>query len=124
MRQYILRSAIFLLSCMIISCSESKKAENMKSDQKVSVPGPKAIIYQTKKDYSKLIPIILSDDKNVVRKLFGVPKRIFKLVPGRVTYVADRSGKVIYIFDSQTEIQRHVDEAIKIILVLKRTEIE
>ena len=66
MRQSILRSTIFLLSCMIISCSGSKKTESMKTDQKVSVSGPKAIIYQTKKDYSKLVPIILSDDKKSI----------------------------------------------------------
>jgi peroxiredoxin Q/BCP len=66
---------------------------------------------------------LLSDDKNIVRKLFGVPTRVFGLIPGRVTYVADRTGKVVYIFDSQTEVQRHVDEALKICLVLKRDDI-
>jgi peroxiredoxin Q/BCP len=62
---------------------------------------------------------LLSD---TVRKLFGVPGRVFGLVPGRVTYVADRSGKVVYIFDSQTETQRHADEALKICMLLKRTD--
>jgi len=66
---------------------------------------------------------LLSDNENKVRKLFGVPGRIFGLIPGRVTYVADRSGKVVYIFESQTETQRHVDEALKIYLLLKRTDI-
>jgi thioredoxin-dependent peroxiredoxin len=65
---------------------------------------------------------LLSDTGNVVRKLFGVPGRVFGLVPGRVTYVADKSGKVVYIFDSQTETQRHADEALKICLLLKRTD--
>jgi peroxiredoxin Q/BCP len=65
---------------------------------------------------------LLSDLENNVRKLFGVPARVFGLIPGRVTYVADRSGKVVYIFDSQTETQRHVDEALKICLLLKRTD--
>jgi peroxiredoxin Q/BCP len=65
---------------------------------------------------------LLSDTGNVVRKLFGVPGRVFGLIPGRVTYVTDRSGKVVYIFDSQTEIQRHADEALKICLLLKRTD--
>jgi len=65
---------------------------------------------------------LLSDNENKVRKLFGVPDRIFGFIPGRVTYVADRSGKVVYIFDSQTEIQRHADEALKICLLLKRTD--
>lgn len=64
--------------------------------------------------------ILLSDSKNEVRKLFGVPSRIFGLVPGRVTYVTDRDGKVVFIFDSQTETQRHADEALKICLLLKK----
>lgn len=65
---------------------------------------------------------LLSDRENVVRKLFGVPARMFGLVPGRVTYVADRSGKVVFIFDSQLQVQRHADEALKICLLLKKTE--
>jgi thioredoxin-dependent peroxiredoxin len=65
---------------------------------------------------------LLSDNENKVRKLFGVPDRVFGLIQGRVTYVADRSGKVVYIFDSQTETQRHADEALKICLLLKRTD--
>lgn len=63
---------------------------------------------------------LLSDRSNQVRKLFGVPSRIFGLISGRVTYVIDRDGKVIFIFNSQTEIQRHVDEALKIVLLLKK----
>lgn len=67
---------------------------------------------------------LLSDTGNTVRKLFGVPGKVFGFIPGRVTYVADRSGKVVYIFDSQTETQRHVDEALKICLLLRRTDNE
>jgi thioredoxin-dependent peroxiredoxin len=67
---------------------------------------------------------LLSDTEDTVRKLFGVPGRIFGLIPGRVTYVADRSGKIVYVFDSQTETQRHADEALKICLLLKRTDME
>jgi len=63
---------------------------------------------------------LLSDSKNEVRKLFGVPSKFFGLIPGRVTYVADRDGKVVFIFNSQTETQRHADEALKIILLLKK----
>jgi peroxiredoxin Q/BCP len=66
---------------------------------------------------------LLSDTGNTVRKLFGVPGRVFGLIPGRVTYIANRAGKVVYIFDSQTETQRHADEALKICMLLKRTDI-
>jgi len=71
---------------------------------------------------NRLTYSLLSDNKSVVRKLFGVPTRAFGFIPGRVTYVVDRSGEVVFIFDSQLETQRHVDEALKICLVLKKTD--
>jgi thioredoxin-dependent peroxiredoxin len=80
---------------------------------------------ESHKDFAEkngLTYTLLSDTGNHVRKLFGVPGKLFGLVPGRVTYVADRSGKVVYIFESQTDVQRHVDEALKICLLLKRTD--
>jgi peroxiredoxin Q/BCP len=73
-------------------------------------------------DKNQLRYTLLSDNDNKVRKLFGVPGRVFGFIQGRVTYVADRNGKVVYIFDSQTETQRHADEALKICLLLKKTD--
>jgi peroxiredoxin Q/BCP len=58
---------------------------------------------------------LLSDTGNKVRKLFGVPTNAFGLLPGRVTYVVDRNGTVVYIFNSQVQAERHVDEALKIL---------
>jgi peroxiredoxin Q/BCP len=63
--------------------------------------------------------ILLSDKGNKVRKLFAVQSNMFGLVPGRVTYVTDKTGKVIYIFNSQTEATKHVDEALRILKELK-----
>ncbi|MCE5345046.1 MAG: peroxiredoxin [Bacteroidales bacterium] len=62
---------------------------------------------------------LLSDEGNKIRKLFGVPTNFLGLLPGRVTYVIDKSGKVIYIFDSQTQTTRHVDDALRILKGLK-----
>ena len=58
---------------------------------------------------------ILSDKGNSVRKLFGVPTNLFGLLPGRVTYLVDSKGTVAHIFNSQTQTERHVDEALKIL---------
>jgi peroxiredoxin Q/BCP len=58
---------------------------------------------------------ILSDPGNRIRKLFGVPPDFLGLLPGRVTYVADLNGNVVYIFNSQTQVLKHVDEALKIL---------
>lgn len=58
---------------------------------------------------------LLSDEGNKVRKKFGVPGNLFGLVPGRVTYVADKTGKVIYIFNSQINVEKHVDKALEVL---------
>jgi len=83
-----------------------------------SVESHKKFAEQNKLNYT-----ILSDTGNEVRKLFGVPGKVLGLVPGRVTYVTDKSGKIVYIFESQTDVVRHVDEALKICLLLKRTDV-
>lgn len=53
---------------------------------------------------------LLSDEKNEVRKLFGVPKTM--MMPGRVTYVLDKNGTVVHQFNSMTQATQHVEEAI------------
>jgi len=63
--------------------------------------------------------ILLSDEGDKIRKQFGVPSNLLGLLPGRVTYIADKTGKVIYTFNSQMEAIRHVDEALRILKELK-----
>ena len=62
---------------------------------------------------------LLSDEGDQLRKQFGVPTNLLGILPGRVTYIADKTGKVIYIFDSQLQATRHVDEALRILKELK-----
>ena len=54
--------------------------------------------------------ILLSDEDNKVRKLYGVPSSL-GIIPGRVTYIIDMKGVVRHIFNSQTQTQQHVEEA-------------
>lgn len=58
---------------------------------------------------------LLSDRGNKIRTLFGVPTNFFGMLPGRVTYVVDKSGKVVLIFESQLDVKKHVDEALSIL---------
>lgn len=58
---------------------------------------------------------LLSDDGNKVRKLFGVPASLFGLISGRVTYVVNKEGQVVYQFNSQMQTERHVEEALRIL---------
>jgi thioredoxin-dependent peroxiredoxin len=67
----------------------------------------------------KLSFTLLSDTGDKVRKLFGVPTNFFGVLPGRVTYIVNKSGVVVYVFDSQTQATKHVDEALRILKELK-----
>jgi len=58
----------------------------------------------------KLPFILLSDSSNKVRKLFGVPGNLLGLIPGRVTYVVDKKGVVVLIFDSMNA-STHIKKA-------------
>ncbi|MEC5144504.1 hypothetical protein UNH65_13205 [Chitinophaga sp. 180180018-2] len=53
---------------------------------------------------------LLSDPKNEVRKLFGVPKTF--VIPGRVTYVVDKKGVVVHTFNSMKDGEKHVTESL------------
>jgi thioredoxin-dependent peroxiredoxin len=58
-----------------------------------------------------LLFTLLSDKRGKVRKLFGVPSAL-GLLPGRVTYVIDRSGTVRHMFNSMMNIDGHVNDAL------------
>ena len=62
---------------------------------------------------------LLSDEGNNVRKLFDVPTNLFGLLPGRVTYIVNKAGKVVFIFNSQMQAEKHIEEAIRILKELK-----
>lgn len=70
-------------------------------------------------DKYRLNYTLLSDEGEKIRKLFGVPTNFLGLIPGRVTYVADKSGTVVYIFNSQIKAEQHVEEALRILKELK-----
>ena len=56
----------------------------------------------------------MSDGDKKIRKLFGVPAQLFGLVPGRVTYVADKNGVIQMIFDSLMA-AKHIPKALNTI---------
>jgi peroxiredoxin Q/BCP len=41
------------------------------------------------------------------------------LLPGRVTYVVDKSGKVVHTFSSKVDAEKHVDETLRILKEIK-----
>jgi peroxiredoxin Q/BCP len=63
--------------------------------------------------------ILLSDEKNEVRKLYGVPSSM-GIIPGRVTYIIDKKGVVRHIFNSQFQPEKHIEEALKVLKELEK----
>ena len=54
---------------------------------------------------------ILADEANALRKGFGVPSDMFGFLPGRQTYVISKEGKVVLVFNSQLDVEAHVERA-------------
>jgi len=65
--------------------------------------------------------ILLADVGNKVRELYGVPQSM-GVMPGRVTYIIDKKGVVRHIFNSQSQSERHVEEAKKTLEMIMQEE--
>lgn len=83
------------LDCAILGVSAGSAAEHSAFDQKFSLKYP-----------------LLVDTDNTMRKAFGVPST-FGILPGRVTYVINKEGTVIEVFNSQLSVTEHVAVAKK-----------
>jgi len=83
------------LDALVIGISADSVASHKKFEEKYNLPF-----------------ILLADIKNEVRKLFGVPKNLF-LIPGRVTYVINEKGIVVYKFKSQLGAEKHIDKSLQ-----------
>ena len=81
------------LDAMVIGISSDNVASHKKFEEKYNLPFT-----------------LLADTNKKVRKLFGVPNSM-GFIPGRVTYIINKSGKVVYIFNSLKAAEKHVEEA-------------
>ncbi len=61
---------------------------------------------------------LLSDAGGRVRKSYGVPA-VLGVLPGRATYVIDRRGTVRHVFNSMTNIDQHVGDALAVVRQLQ-----
>ena len=103
--------------CTAQACSFQDQFEVFKEADAIII-GISGQSVQSHKEFAakhRLTFTLLSDEGNKIRKQFGVPTNLLGLLPGRVTYVADKTGKVIYVFNSQINATKHVDEALRIL---------
>ncbi len=103
--------------CTAQACSFRDKFEDFTDANAVviGISGQSVESHKAFAEKHQLTFTLLSDDGNKIRKQFGVPTNFFGLLPGRVTYVIDKTGKVVYIFNSQTNISGHIEESLKIL---------
>ncbi len=62
--------------------------------------------------------LLLSDRDGAVRQRYGVEKTL-GLLPGRVTFVIDKTGVVRHVFSSQLQVKRHSREAAAVAQALR-----
>lgn len=99
--------------CTTQACSFRDQYEDFKDlgAEVIGISSDSVISHQKFTEQFKLPFILLSDSDNKIRNLFGVRADLFGLLPGRVTYVADKTGTIIMIFDS-IRAKNHIPKAL------------
>ena len=102
--------------CTAQACSFRDQYEDFK-DLDAEVIGISSDSVESHEKFAKqyqLPFILLSDNDKKIRNLFGVKPNLFGLIPGRVTYVADKNGIIQLIFDSLVA-TNHISKALETI---------
>jgi peroxiredoxin Q/BCP len=88
--------------CTAQACSFRDKYEDFKKlgAEVIGISSDGLASHEKFKQQYKLPFILLSDENKKIQKLFGVPKALFGILPGRVTYVADKKGIIIMVFNN------------------------
>lgn len=102
--------------CTTQACSFRDQYEDFKDlgAEVIGISSDSVASHQQFTNQYKLPFILLSDGDKKIRKLFGVPAQMFGLVPGRVTYVADKNGVIQMIFDNLMA-AKHIPKALNTI---------
>jgi peroxiredoxin Q/BCP len=100
--------------CTVQACSFRDQYEDFKTlgAEVIGISGDSIKSHQKFSARYQLPFILLSDADKKIRHLFGVSKDWLGLIPGRVTYVADKEGVIIMIFNS-TSGEIHIEKALE-----------
>jgi peroxiredoxin Q/BCP len=100
--------------CISEACSFRDQYEDFKDlgAEVIGISSDSVGSHQKFRDQYRLPFILLSDSDKKIQKLFGVPTAIFGLLPGRVTYVVDKNGIVVMIFDNLLA-SKHLSKALE-----------
>jgi thioredoxin-dependent peroxiredoxin len=100
--------------CTAEACSFRDKYEGLKAAgaEVIGISSDSVESHKKFAEHRKLPFILLADPQGKVRKDWGVPNAM-GVIPGRVTYVIDKDGVVRLVFNSMTDAEKHVSEAVK-----------
>ncbi len=102
--------------CTAQACSFRDQYEDFKDlgAEVIGISSDSIISHQKFTKQYKLPFLLLSDSDRKIRKLFGVPSAMMGLLPGRVTYIVDKTGTITMIFDSIMA-TKHIPKALEAI---------
>jgi hypothetical protein len=91
---------VFLIAILILagSCTSNKIISSQSEPKTIDYsPGPPALVYKTKSDYSQLVPVILSPDKSAIVSFPSPKDLVYKGKPAYPTelkkgYLLDNRG--------------------------------
>lgn len=100
--------------CTIQACSFRDQYEDFKTlgAEVIGISGDSVQSHQKFSEQFQLPFILLSDSDKKIRHLFDVPRDLLGLIPGRVTYVANKNGVVTMVFNS-TSGEIHIEKALE-----------
>ncbi|MGB3152116.1 MAG: peroxiredoxin [Maribacter sp.] len=99
--------------CTKEACDFRDKYEDFsaKGVEVIGISGDSVKSHHRFEEKYQLPYVLLSDNKNKVRKLFKIKSSLL-LLPGRETYVVDKEGKIIMVFNS-INASEHMKRALK-----------
>ena len=84
----------------------------------VGINGGTVASHKEFQQHYKLPFTLLSDQDDKVYNMFGIKSKMF--IPGRVTYVVDLKGKVVYMHEAMMQGKEHADDALAFIKAAKK----
>lgn len=100
--------------CTAEACAFRDRFEDF-ADADARVIGISADSVESHKQFAEKYQLsfdLLSDPDNKIRKQFSVPRSMFGLLPGRLTYVFNKQGRLIHRFNSLFNTKKHITEAL------------
>ncbi len=101
--------------CTAQACSFRDAYEDFKelNCEVIGISGDSEASHKNFATHHRLPFILLSDSDKKIRKAFQVPKDFLGLIPGRYTFVINKTGTIIDIFHDAINMQKHVQTALE-----------